>query len=318
MHYINVKGLTKEIAAIVMGTGWFMPQYEADIEALLDTYVSVGGNAFDTGRFYSGGKSEQVFARWLAKHMDQRDQFVITSKACHHYVDENNVHHEEKSRVSAQCITEDLEFSLKTQGHSYFDLYMMHRDDTSVPVSELMDRLEQHRLEGKIRTYGVSNWSIPRITEAIAYCQEKGYQGISINSPGFSLADVAVPRFPGTVYADEAYIRWHKDKEITILAWGAQAAGFLADIYKRDGTAPKDIQATYFTELNFARLDRAKELAVQKKCDPVNIALAYVLQQEQPLAAVIAPHNVAELTSSLQALNVSLSPDEIEWLKSGK
>lgn len=153
--------------------------------------MAAGGNTFDTGRFYSGEKSEIVLADWLRRNRNKREDLVITSKACHHYVDENNMHHMEKSRVSAAYITEDLEFSLNPQQLDYFDLYMMHRDDVDAPVGKLMDRLERHRREGKIRAYGVSNLSLERLQEAQAYCERKGFQGIFFNSPGFSLATVA-------------------------------------------------------------------------------------------------------------------------------
>lgn len=226
MEYLKIPGLHKPVSKIIMGTGWFTPQYEQDIGQLLDFYVAQGGNAFDTGRFYSGGQSEALFSRWLRGHMDRRDQFVITSKACHHYVDENNVHYPEHSRVSPEHIAEDLEHSLALQGQGYFDIYMLHRDDTTVPVADLMYCLEYYRNEGKLLCYGVSNWSLVRIRQAISYCKEKGYQGPTVNSPGFSLATVTTLRFPGAVYADEAYIHWHRSRNMAVLAWGAQAAGF--------------------------------------------------------------------------------------------
>lgn len=69
--------------------------------------------------------------------------------------------------------------------------------------------------------------------------------------------------------------------------------------------------------MNFARLDRAKVLAQEKRCEAVNVALAYVLAQEALLAAVIAPHNVGELASSLKALDVHLTAEELLWLFNG-
>ncbi|MEI3293949.1 MAG: aldo/keto reductase [Thomasclavelia ramosa] len=53
-------------------------------------------------------------------------------------------------------------------------MYLLHRDDPSVPVNEIMDRLEQHRQEGLITTYGVSNWELDRVQAAVEYCQQMG------------------------------------------------------------------------------------------------------------------------------------------------
>ena len=56
----------------------------------------------------------------------------------------------------------------------HIDIYLLHRDDPSVPVNEIMDRLEQHRQEGLITTYGVSNWELDRVQAAVEYCQQMG------------------------------------------------------------------------------------------------------------------------------------------------
>lgn len=60
----------------------------------------------------------------------------------------------------------------------YFDIYGMYRDNVNVNVNELMDRLEMHRLECKIKCYGVSNWSNERVKEDNRYCKKQGYLGI--------------------------------------------------------------------------------------------------------------------------------------------
>ena len=60
---------------------------------------------------------------------------------------------------------------------------MMHRDDSSVPVEEIIDRLEKHYQEGKIKVYGVSNWEIPRIEAANEYAAKKGMLALLSTTP---------------------------------------------------------------------------------------------------------------------------------------
>ncbi|QWU14906.1 Predicted oxidoreductase [Paenibacillus sophorae] len=315
MKYYQVKGLDKPVSEIILGTGWFNLAPAEQVNELMEAYVASGGNVLDTGRFYGVGKSERVVADWI-KSTGKREELVLINKAGHHYVDENNVHYPEVSRVKPECITEDLEYSLNNMQLEYFDMYLLHRDDVTVPVGDLMDRLEQHHKEGKIKAYGVSNWSIERIEESMAYCEAKGYQGISVNNPSYSLARVDTPRWVGAVYADDAYARWHEGKDVFLISWASQAAGFFADIYPTDGTAPADIIAAYFNDENFEKLHRCNILAAEKGQDvePINVALAYVLSQGFPVAAVAGPRNVKEYLSTLKVLDLKLTPAEVAYL----
>lgn len=315
MKYCQINGLDKKVARIALGTGWFDPSVEQEIFALLDAYVATGGNVIDTGRFYNGGKSEVVIAKWL-KQFNNRDELVIINKACHHFVDENNVHFPEQNRVGAKYITEDLTYSLANLAVDYFDIYIMHRDNEAVPVAEIMDCLEWHRRERRIKTYGVSNWSNARIKAANDYCKIQGYQGIAINSPSYTLATVNKPRWVGTIYVDDEYVKACNAEGVTVLSWGAQGAGFFVPLWKDMNTeAPEDIKSAFFTETNFRKLARVQELAKTKNVVPVNIALAYVLDHRFDVFASIGPRNVEELQSSLKALDVKLTKPEIAYLE---
>ena len=318
MECIKIKGVEKPISRLIMGTAWFNTVYEEEIFKMLDLYVEKGGTVIDTGKFYGanykgGGacESERILKKWLDLR-NNRDQLVIMDKGCHPILTPDGVHHPEYCRVKPDIITDDLHYSLLHTGCDYFDLYLMHRDDPNIPVGEIMDRLEQHRKEGLITAYGVSNWEKNRVEAAIEYCKEKGYQGLSVNNPSYSLAHVAKTRWPGCVYADDEYAKWHKVKNITLFSWAAQGHGFFADIY--DDNAPQDIKEAFFTEENFERLQRAKILGEEKGVPSINIALAYVLDQEFDACAVIGSRDRKEFESCLEALKIKLTPQEIDYL----
>lgn len=317
MKYGEIPHLDKKVSRFFMGTGWFTTSKQEKIFALLDAYFAAGGNVIDTGRFYSGGDAERVITRWLDRRgMEaRRDDFLIVNKACHHYVDENNVHYPGQTRVTPENITEDLEHSLDNMKQKYFDIYLMHRDNPEQPVEDLVDRLEHHRREGKIKVYGVSNWSIHRIEQAQNYAEKSGYQGISVNNPAYSLATVKIPRWFGCVYADDEYVRWHENKNIALVAWAPQASGFFAGILGDD--APEDIKRTYFLPENFEKLERCRELAKKYAVSPTNIALAYIFNQKKTMLASIGPHNECEMREAVSALDIELSPREVAWLAFG-
>lgn len=313
MKYLNIKGLNKKASILSLGTAWFDKKFNAEICKILDTYCNLGGNILDTGRFYNGGESENVVANWIKNK--NRENFIITNKACHHYVDKNNVHYTQQSRVTPDCISEDLLYSLNNMNLDYFDIYLLHRDDTTKDVEPLIERLEKHKKEGLIKVYGVSNWSIERIIKAQKYAESKGYEGICANSPSYSLATIVKPRFYGCVYADEEYINYHENLNISLIVWASLAVGFFSDIYKPNCNAADDIKNTYFCNENFQKLERVKILAKKKNCLPINIALAYVLNHKIPMVSVIGPRTEDELISLNNALEIDLSADEILYLR---
>ena len=64
--------------------------------------------------------------------------------------------------VSRKVILSELQKSLMMLGVSYIDIYLLHRDDPKTPVSEIVDTLNECRNQGKIRIFGVSNWTHER------------------------------------------------------------------------------------------------------------------------------------------------------------
>ena len=319
MKYMRIKGLEKPISKIIMGSAWMTLEDEKRGHAIFDAYFEAGGNVLDTGRFYGRGsgiaKSENIVGNWLKSAGIPREDVHIIDKAGHPFITRDGVTHWERSRIWPETITDDLMYSLDNVGVDYFDIYELHRDNPKVPVSDLMDRLEYHCLMGQIKAYGVSNWRLDRLQEAIDYCNHMGYQGLSCNNPSYSLATVKVPRFPGGVYADDAYARKHKEWELPIISWGAQGAGFFAGIYDPSGAGVNGgiIQA-YFSEENFRKLDRCRELGAKKGVDSINLALAYILNRDFDVAAVIGPQSVEELRSSLVGGDLELTPAEVAYL----
>ena len=62
------------------------------------------------------------------------------------------------------------------------------------------------------------------------------------------------------------------------------------------------------------RRERARTLAKEKGVEPTTMALAYVLAQPFPVFPIIGPATMRETASSLEALTVQITPDEVAWL----
>ena len=82
-------------------------------------------------------------------------------------------------------------------------------------------------------------------------------------------------------------------------AWSSQGRGFFTDRAGRDKRDNAELVRVWYSEKNFARRDRAIELAKQLGKSPIHIALAYVLAQPFPSIPLIGPRTLGELDDSL-------------------
>lgn len=307
-----VTGLPRPVSEIILGLTWANAERQDIFDEIVDAYIEAGGTLLDAGRFYGkNGECEVCLRRWLEDN--PRDKIMLTDKCCHPFTKRDGIISENSRwRVSDEFITEDLEFSLDRVGTEYFDLYLLHRDDENVPVSELMDRLEVHRREGRIKAYGVSNWQIQRVKEATDYCADRGYQGLSAVSVSYSLATVSRPRWRGCVFIGDETARLYTEMGIPLFSYSSQGAGFFSQ--RPDRLALKDLNDSYCSEINYDKLNRANELAQKLGCSATNIALAYILSQGLNLFAIIGPRSADDLLDSIRASGIRLSEGEIEYL----
>ena len=185
MLYGNIPGIGEHVSRIFYGTSMFSSGKDAD--ELLDAVTDMGINALDTARVY--GHSEEVIGRWMKKR-GNRHEVILLTKCCHPLPDGTR-------RVSEQGIRQDLETSLKMLGTDDIDILVLHRDDPSVDVAEIVETCSALIREGKIRAYGGSNWTHERIAQANAYAQSHGLMPFSVSSPNFSLARQVVDPWGG-------------------------------------------------------------------------------------------------------------------------
>ena len=164
------------MSRLVLGT---MLLTESD-DGVLDEYVRLGGNAIDTARVYGDGESERALGEWLSRQPSSvREQLLIVSKGAHPDGD--------RRRVTPEEIERDLRVSVELLGGPV-DVYLLHRDDPSVPVGTIVEALNALREAGLIRAFGTSNWTTERIDEANAWASANGLEGFCLSSQHLSLA----------------------------------------------------------------------------------------------------------------------------------
>jgi aryl-alcohol dehydrogenase-like predicted oxidoreductase len=296
---LRIEGLERPLSRLALGTLGFSPRTRDRDYAVLDAWVEAGGTVIDTAHVYEDGDAERLLGRWLRDRAGVRDGLVIVTKGAHPDGD--------RVRVTPADIAADLADSMERLGGPV-DLYLLHRDDPAVGAGELIDALDAHRRAGEIGAFGVSNWTLARIEEANAYAADRGVAGICCNSPHLSLAVQNEPPWPGCLSATDADSRaWHARTGMPLLAWSAQAGGFFA------GSGGESARV-YENAANRERRGRAGQLGRRSGATANAVALAWVLAQPFPTVAVIGPHSVEHLRSSLEALDLELGPDDVRWL----
>jgi aryl-alcohol dehydrogenase-like predicted oxidoreductase len=321
LNYGRVPGVEKPVARIVQGTVMVRSVEEGQEErsfALLDDVFAQGGTTFDTAHKYAGGDSERTFGRWV-RGRGLREEVVVIGKGAHH--------NEDRKRVTPFDITADLYDSLARLGFDYIDLYLLHRDDPSVPVGPIVEVLNEHKEEGRIHAFGGSNWRPERLREANDYARKNGLTPMVASSPNLSLAVQFEEPWPDcvSISGDEAKEdrKWYEETRMSLFTWSSLAGGFFSGRFTRDNLnafeayLDKICVETYCYEENFGRLDRAGVLAREKGLSVPQVALAYVLDQPLEIFALVGCNTGDEFRANVEAGAVELTPEEIAWLESG-
>ncbi|WP_224702082.1 aldo/keto reductase [Devosia aquimaris] len=300
----SIPGLSKQASAVALGFEDF--QTFASGSILLDAFWENGGNIFDTAFIYGGGYTEKLFGQWHASR-GTREQAVLIGKGAH------------SPLVYPDVIAKQLTQSLDRLQTDYVDVYFMHRDNTDVPVGEFVDAMDAEVKKGRIRgPFGGSNWTKERFDEAVAYAERTGKTKPQALSNNFALSEMLVPIWDGCVTAStDDWKAWLKARQVTNFSWSSQGRGFFTDRAGRDKLDNEELVRCWYNDKNFARRDRAIELAKQLGQNPIHIALAFVLEQDFPSIPLIGPRTLGELDDSLKTFDFKLTPEQVAWLDRG-
>jgi aryl-alcohol dehydrogenase-like predicted oxidoreductase len=316
MEYGHVPGVAKPISRLVQGTVMLREDLIDENFALLDAVFDAGCTTYDTAHGYGGGQCERVLGRWI-KERKIRHDVVILSKGAHHNRD--------RQRVTPYDISADLHDSLARMSVDFVDLYLLHRDDPSVPVGPIVEVLNEHHRAGKIGAFGGSNWSPARIAEANAYAAEHGLIPFAASSPNFSMAVQVDEPWPNclTISGPQAAgdRNWYAEQKMPLFVWSSLAGGFLTGRFRRDnlaqfvGTGDEMIVRCYCTEENFERVARAEALGKEKGLTLPQVALAYVLHYPNlDVFALVGCRTGDEFSENVHASQVKLTPEELAYI----
>ncbi len=186
-----------EVSVIGQGT-WNLERDERD-EALaaLDAGLDAGMTHVDTAELYADGEVERMIAPIVRR---RRDEIFLVSKV----LPQNGSY----EGTLAAC-----EASLQRLGTDYLDVYLLHWRDDATPLEETFRAFEALTAAGKIRHYGVSNFDVDDLEEAVRIV---GDGRIVCNQVLYHLQERAI---------EERVIPWCRARDIAIVAYSPFGSG---------------------------------------------------------------------------------------------
>jgi aryl-alcohol dehydrogenase-like predicted oxidoreductase len=274
--------------------------------AVLDAYLEAGGNFIDTADSYSafapgnsGGESETVLGKWFAAR-GNRDQVILATKVGRH---------PDFKGLSADNINTAVQNSLQRLQTDYIDLYWAHADDPDTPLEETLRTFDELVRSGTVRHIAASNYSAPRLHEALAVSQREGLAAYVAVQPEYSLV------------AREEYENGLQElctgTGLGCVPFWALARGFLTGKYRPgvDVDSPRAGQAAkYLDDRGLRVLEILDEVSAAHDTTVAAVALAWVAAQPGVASVLASARNPEQLAEALPMATLTLSEDELRAL----
>jgi aryl-alcohol dehydrogenase-like predicted oxidoreductase len=222
MDYRMLGGSGCAVSSLCLGTMTFGVETDESVaHQQLDRFIEAGGTMVDTADVYGGGRSEEIIGRWFAsRSSDVTERVVLATKGRFAVDDSPN-----GAGLSARHLTRALDASLRRLGLEAVDLYQVHSYDPLTPLEETLRTIEGFIRVGKIRYWGLSNFTGWQLTKAVHLARALNVAGPVTLQPQYSLL------------ARE--IEWEivpaaTDAGLGLLPWSPLGGGWLSGKYRRD------------------------------------------------------------------------------------
>ena len=296
-----------EVAPIALGGNVFdWTADEAASFAVLDKFVDAGGTMIDTADVYSawapghqGGESEALIGRWLKRDPAKRDKVVIATKVGF------------MAGLKPDTIAPTCEASLARLGIHRIDLYYQHKDDEGVPLADSLGAFDELRRAGKVRAIGLSNFTAPRVEEALAVSIEHGFDQPAALQNWYNL--VEREKFEGELQLVAL------NRGLSVFSYYSLANGFLTGKYrsKDDLTkSPRGLRNIEYLEGERGGKVLAALEAVSAETGEAmaTVALAWLKAQPGITAPIASATSAKQVEELVAALRLDLTPGQIEQL----
>ncbi|WP_028880432.1 aldo/keto reductase [Terasakiella pusilla] len=275
------------------------PPAKEDASRLLNEALDLGYTMMDTAALYGFGNNEELLREAI---MHRRSEFVLASK-CGMFKNDQGVR---EIDGRPEVLKKTCEDSLRRLGTDVIDMYYLHRWDKKVPIEDSVGALADLVADGKIKAIGLSEVSSETLKKAHAV------HPISALQTEYSL---------WTRNAEISVLRTCIEMGVTFVAFSPVTRGFLCGLLND----PSELEAKDLRnhmprfqgehwEKNKALLGPYREIAKEVGCSMAQLALAWVLAQDESIIAIPGTTNIQHMKENFAAADIVLGEDILKRL----
>src|ERR1700757_2036080 len=316
MEYRTLGSSGCAVSSLCLGTMTFgVETDEPGAHQQLDRFGEAGGTFVDTADVYGDGRSEEIIGRWFASRpADVTEPVVLATKGRFHVGRDTSPN---GAGASARHLTRALDASLRRLGLASVDLYQVHAYDPLTPLEETLRTLDRFIRAGKIRYYGLSNFTGWQLTKAVHLARALNVAEPVTLQPQYSLLarEIEWEIVPAVL-----------DAGLGLLPWSPLGGGWLSGKYRRDqrpsgatrlGEDPGRGMEAYDrrgTERTWQVIDAVQKVAEDRGVTMAEVALAWVAGRPAVTSTILGARTDAQLDANLRAAGLRLTAAEITAL----
>jgi aryl-alcohol dehydrogenase-like predicted oxidoreductase len=313
MEYRTLGGSGLKVPVLTLGTATFGGGNDffkkwgstevTEAASMIDAATDMGCNAFDTADSYSRGLAEEILGKAVE---GRRDKLLLATKVGMPMGDGPNDVGTSRARIIDACNA-----SLQRLGTDYIDLYQLHSFDAQTPIEEMLHALDDLTRAGKIRYFGVSNFSGWHLMKMLALADRHSLPRPVTHQVYYTLTD--------------REFEWELmplglDQNVGTMVWSPLAGAKLSGKMGRNKTPPAgsrsgtDASWDVPEELLYKVTDVLEAISADTGQSIPRIALAWLLGRPTISTIVIGARNVTQLQDNLAAAEVKLTTGQIARL----
>jgi aryl-alcohol dehydrogenase-like predicted oxidoreductase len=312
MDYRMLGGSGCVVSSLCLGTMTFGAETdEAGAHAQLDRFLEAGGTMVDTADVYGGGRSEEIIGRWFASRRSSLTEPVVLATKGRFSSSRSDAPN--GTGLSARHLTRALDASLRRLGRDAVDLYQVHAYDPLTPLEETLRTLDGFVRAGKIRYWGLSNFTGWQLTKAVHLARALNAAAPVTVQPQYSLLarETEWEIVPAAL-----------DTGLGLLPWSPLGGGWLSGKYRRDerpagatrlGEDPNRGMEAYDrrgTDRTWHVIDTVQKISEDRGASMAEVAIAWVTARPGVSSTILGARTASQLETNLRAAGLRLSPTE--------
>jgi L-glyceraldehyde 3-phosphate reductase len=218
--------------------------------------------------------------------------------------------------LSRKTLFDRVDISLTSLDLDYIDIYYCHRYDPETDLEETLRALDDLVALGKIRYYGVSEWTVPQIEAMMEIVERRNLRRPVVNQPGYNMFRRAIENeILGTCAING----------LGVVAFSPLAQGLLTGKYQPGVEIAGEVRAAdpkrgrmlkdLINEERLAQVQRLQPIAEGLNLSVSQLALAWVLRRPELTSALIGASRPEQVEENVKAAGVRLSSETIAQIE---